>query len=209
MLDRLFTKSPLPVSVTKFYIVAQRVSDKRLVPEHRGRNITVKEVLQAGVERMRHPCPRPSHVIDSRYKQSAVCFSAYSEDKFAGCIWLTTDKYCEDVVRCTFSLPDNNSVWDFDAYVDPQYRISPVFLKLWDYTYGWMREEGRQWSISRISAFNSNSRNVHRRMGATDLGSMVFFRVGRWQFTLSTFKPRLHLSFSKSTAPVFVVCPPD
>jgi hypothetical protein len=208
ILDRLFARLPFPLRLTKFYLVAQPVSSKPLFPEHRAKHISVKLIVEEPKNPQAHPCPRPEPVIAARYLQSAICIGAYAHADFAGCLWLVKGQYEEDVVRCTFVLPATNSIWDFDAYVDPQYRMSPVFLKLWNHAYYLMREENIAWSISRISAFNTDSRKVHRRMGAVDVASITFISIGSWQITLSGSKPYVHLSLSHRSIPVFDVLPP-
>lgn len=209
LLGRLLRKSPLPVVISKFYIVAQPVSAEPLVPERRGRNISVRQVMPDERHGSAHPCPRPAQVIARRYAQSAICYGAFKGEAFAGCIWLVADRYREDVVRCVFEIPDGNCIWDFDAFVDPQYRLSPVFLKLWDCAYEWMRQHGRGWSLSRISAFNRDSLNVHGRMGAITVGSATFLAVGRAQIAFSTLAPHLHLSLNDDQVPVYAVHAPN
>lgn len=208
ILDRLFARLPLPIRLTKFYVVAQPVSEKPLFPEHRAKHIVCELIPELAVDRKEHPCPRPVSVIAARYLQSAACIGAYANGAFAGCLWLVKERYEEDVVRCTFLLPSKNSIWDFDAYVDPEYRMSPVFLKLWNHAYQVMREENIQWSISRISAFNAESRKVHGRMGAIDIAAITFIRIASWQLTFSGSKPYLHVSLSDKSIPVFEVAPP-
>ena len=209
ILDRLFSRLPFSIRLTKFYVVAQPVSAKPLFPEHRAKHIAMKLIGEEPIAGHVHPCPRPASVLAARYKQAAICIGAYANDVFAGCLWLVKGRYEEDVVRCTFLLPASESIWDFDAYVDPEYRMSPVFLKLWNHAYSIMRSENIDWSISRISAFNSKSRNVHRRMGAIDILSITFISIGSWQLTLSKSMPYVHLSFSGGSIPVFEVTPPS
>lgn len=209
ILDRLFARIPFSIRLTKFYVVAQPVSEKPLFPEHRAKHIAMKLIGEELIAADAHPCPRPESVLAERYMQSAICIGAYADDVFAGCLWLVKGRYEEDVVRCTFVLPATDSIWDFDAYVDPEYRMSPVFLKLWNHAYSVMRAGNINWSISRISAFNADSRNVHRRMGAVDMLSITFLNMGSWQLTFSQSRPYVHLSRSAQSVPVFDVIPPS
>ncbi|MDD2759554.1 MAG: hypothetical protein PHH11_04605, partial [Methylomonas sp.] len=92
---------------------------------------------------------------------------------------------------------------DFDVYVEPKYRLSPTFLKLWDEASARLLREGVSWSLSRISAFNTMSLSSHKRMGAKIIGWAVFFQMAGIQLTISSLKPFLHISLSNASLPTF------
>lgn len=201
-LFNLFFKTlNIPVVCIKYYFVSQEFHYKPLLPRNRGENLIVKELPIS--YQNHHPCPRPQSVIRDRYQQGASCLAVYKQEEFAGCFWYIKKKYHEDEVRCIFDLLDDNSVWDFDVYVAPKYRLSPVFLKLWDNASKKLLAEGYQHSISRISAFNSMSLSSHKRMGAKTLGWAVFLCIGFVQITISNLFPFIHLSLNIESFPVF------
>ncbi len=203
--NRLAQKLALDASINKYYFAAQAVNRQPLLPENKGRRLRVVEWPQQGHP---HPCPRPAQVIADRYQQGAVCLAAYKDDEFTGCLWFVTTAYQEDEVRCRYVLPPA-AVWDFDVYVDAKYRLSPVFLKLWDAASSRLLADGFAWSLSRISAFNALSLSSHKRMGAKVLGWAVFIRLRSVQFTVASVPPFLHGSFSENAFPVFRLQLPD
>lgn len=204
-IDRILSKCSFSSKSVKYYFVAQKISDQPLLPPQRGNNIFVTETIE---EYENNPCPRPISVIKNRYKQGAKCLSAYKDEEFAGCLWYIKGKYKEDEVNCLYELPAKNSVWDFDVYVEPKFRLSPVFLKLWDYTSDKLLKENCLWSLSRISAFNPNSLFSHKRMGAVIIGWAVFVCLGAVQVTVANVSPFFHISFGKASFPVFRLEPP-
>jgi GNAT superfamily N-acetyltransferase len=180
-----------------FCLVAQPVPDQLLLLPGRGKRIDITEVSHE--DPICWEFPRPAEVIQDRFRQDAHCFVARQAGRFVGFIWLIAGVFEEDVVRATFVIPESEkAVWDFDVYVEPHCRLGYAFSRLWDHAYGWMRDAGFRWSLSRISAFNIASHAAHQRLGARDIGSVCFVCFGKAQFTLSTVKPFLHLSWYKS-----------
>lgn len=205
LINYFLLRFKIPLRVIKYYFVAQRLNEKSLLPDRRGRNFEVSDIpSKIGA----HPCPRPNSVIVDRYRQGAVCLAAYKEQEFAGCFWYVKDKYKEDEVNCLYELDCINSVWDFDVYVAPKFRMSPVFLKLWDVASTQLIEQGIDWSLSRISAFNAGSISSHIRMGAESVGWACFICMGSFQITIASIFPFLHFSLNKSSYPVFSLMPP-
>jgi hypothetical protein len=205
LINYFFLRFKIPFRVIKYYFVAQRLNEKSLLPERRGRNFEVSDITSKVKP---HPCPRPNSVIFDRYQQGAICLGAYKEQEFAGCFWYVTGKYKEDEVNCLYELVNINSVWDFDVYVVPKFRMSPVFLKLWDDASRQLIKKGIHWSLSRISAFNASSISSHFRMGAELVGWACFICMGSFQLTIASIFPFLHISFNKSSYPVFSLMPP-
>lgn len=184
----------------KYYFVMQLLSDQPTLPKGKGLQISVVEL---SADTYPHPCPRPQAVIDERYGQGATCLAAYKGEEFAGCLWYCKNQFKEDEVRCLYQFTPSQAVWDFDVYVEPKYRLSPVFLKLWDTASAKLTQEGYDRSLSRISAFNPMSLSSHKRMGAKILGWAVFIRILAAQITLASVSPYLHISFSGTSFPVF------
>lgn len=201
LFNRLADVFSVGLSFNKYYFVAQFLSGQPLLPENKGRQLRVVELLPGVMDT--HPCPRPAPVIAVRYAQHAICLAAYKGEEFAGCLWYVKPRYREDEVRCLYELVSAQAVWDFDVYVEPKFRLSPVFLKLWDAASAKLSSEGYCWSLSRISAFNAMSLSSHKRMGAQVVGWAVFMRAGAVQMTIASLSPFLHISFSESSFPVF------
>jgi hypothetical protein len=152
--------------------------------------------------------PRPAQVNAQRWAAGARCFVAVAGGEFAGHIWIQSEGYDEDEVRCRFVLPGSGAVWDFDVFVAPRFRLGRTMARLWHHTSAQLGREGARWSFSRISMFNHASIASHARLGAISLGRAVFVVVGPWQCMWSDLAPRLHLSLRASTRPHLQLPPP-
>ena len=204
--NRTTQKFSIPLSFNKYYFVSQLLNPQPLLPKNKGSKLRIIELPPDAINP--HPCPRPADVIADRYKQQASCLAAYKEQEFAGCLWYAKTRYKEDEVRCLYELVSPKTAWDFDVYVEPKFRLSPVFLKLWDTASSKLISEGYNWSFSRISAFNPLSLASHKRMGAKLFGWAVFIRLSALQLTLTSINPYFHLSFTEHSFPIFKLQPP-
>jgi len=206
LINRLATKLKLTHFLTKYYLVAQPLGMQAFLPKGRGKNLAVIELPS---DLQPHPCPRPATVIADRYQQGAVCLAAYKANEFAGCLWYLKHQYREDEVRCVYKLGSEHAVWDFDVYVEPKFRLSPVFLKLWDSASEKLSNDGVGWSFSRISAFNTQSLSSQKRMGALVVGWAVFMRLGFMQLAVASLYPYFHISLSENKFPSFTLQLPN
>lgn len=206
-MDRLLSRLGDAVRIYRYYLVAQPVSDRPLLPARRGRTIDV-ERLEIG-----HPgfggLPLGKDVIAYRFAQDAVCFGAFQDGEIKGCLWLCLGPYDEDEVRCRFMhLPESETAWDFDVYVCPDARVGFAFGRLWDEANAFLRERGVSWSMSRISAFNPGSLAAHTRLGARRVGSAIYLKLGGWQVTMADVAPYMHISTGPTSVPRLRVTPP-
>jgi hypothetical protein len=160
--------------LVKYYLVAQPV---RPGPALRPDAKTVLRHVKAG-DPLTASFPRPTAVIDKRYRDGAHCLAAEVNGSFAGYIWWQHGRYEEDEVRCTYLLPDPALVWDYDVYVDEKLRLGRTMARLWHAVSEHLAGIGVRWSFSRISAFNPASLAAHRRLGAVTTGSLLFVAIG-------------------------------
>lgn len=201
--DRLALQLTKRVRVYRYYFVAQPVSPPML-PE-RWRRQSCLRVYKENAPDI-SDLPLEKRVIDSRFAQGAACICAFRHGVLVGCLWLARDCYYEDEVHAVFKpLPADKTAWDFDVYINPDQRGALIFPLLWDAANEWLRGQGVEWSLSRISAFNTASLAAHRRLGARTVGAASFIRLGHVQATFSTLNPRLHVALSRAGAPVFHV----
>jgi hypothetical protein len=182
----------------KYYFVSQPLPVPEL-PKGRGHSIQVREIDR------NHPevpnFPRPRNVISRRFDDGSRCFLATKDDAFAGYLWLKSNGYDEDEVRCRFvPQPAHATVWDFDVFVPPELRNGLAFLRLWNAAGQDAAQDGFRYSVSRIAAFNPMSLASHARLGAFPIGSAYFLNGTRWQLLFST-SPTLRLSIGRSHTP--------
>ncbi|MFG6428486.1 GNAT family N-acetyltransferase [Roseateles sp. LYH14W] len=184
----------------KYYFVSQPIPSAPLLPKNRGASIVVERIAR------QHPLvsafPRPSQVIADRFDNDAICFLATKNGEFVGFLWLQAGSYREDEVRCLFTpLPARRAIWDFDVHIEPAYRSSFAFARLWDTANQYLRDQDVCWSVSRISAFNAGSINAHARLGAFPIGAACFLKGRTWQLTLSSSPAFFHFSSGEHAVP--------
>ena len=201
LFNRFFNLMPFCLNINKYYFASQPLSKQPILSKNKWPNYNIVELSSVKDFEFNY-FPRPVAVFEDRIQQGAICLACYKNDEFTGFLWYIKKKFREDEVRCLYNLPFQ-SVWDFDVYVEPKYRLSPVFLKLWDEVSFRLTQDGCFHSLSRISAFNAISLQSHKRMGAIIIGWAVFIKIGVCQLTVSNLKPILHLSFSEKTYPIF------
>lgn len=192
--------------IIRYYVVAQPVLDKPLLPPHRGKNIEIRKLDKDTPEIFQLPLPR--NIIEERLTQGH-CLAAYQNETLCGYIWLNLCEYFEEEARCVFvPCPKESTAWDYDLYIDPKHRLGFTFSKLWDAANKLLTEHNIQWSMSRISAFNAVSLASHSRLGTKRLGILNFIVLGPLQFTIGNLSPYIHFSpTSKSRLKIKVYSP--
>lgn len=191
----------------RYYIVAQPVPNPFMA---NCRLSKTERVYEAGQEDLLvGHFPRPKEVISSRFEREHVCLVAANHGIFAGFLWFARERYDEDEVRCSFVLADaKSSVWDYDVHVEPRFRMGRTFARLWDAANERLSNAGVEWSFSRISAFNRESLQSHRRLGIRKVHTLTFFCVGSIQLSVFSCKPYLHFSWNGTSSPIVLLYPP-
>lgn len=187
------------VRLIKYYIVAQPIAVSALLrPDAK----TELRFTEAGDPLIRH-FPRPTEVIARRYADGARCITATVNGTFAGFIWWQHDRYEEDEVRCTYVLEQpQHSVWDYDVYVAPDFRLGRTMARLWHATNRHLMAQGVRWTFSRISAFNASSLRSHAKLGMQRVSSITFWQAGSLQLATFDDPPYLHASLSRRKRPL-------
>jgi hypothetical protein len=187
--------------LVKYYLVAQPLGRPDAKPM-RADAATALQVVREG-DALAAVFPRPPDVLAQRWAAGAECTAALVRGEFAGFIWIQRSRYEEDEVRCSFVLQDPAvSVWDYDVYVEPRYRVGRTMARLWSHVDTQLAATGARWSFSRISAFNAASLGSHARLGTVDCGSALFLCLGPLQAAWVPGFPYLHLSLGAGRAPV-------
>ncbi|SEP35979.1 GNAT family N-acetyltransferase [Nitrosovibrio sp. Nv6] len=188
----------------RYYFTAQPVAKAALTPQGKGGKIEIRLIDEH--DEIVRQFPRPAAAIQARFEQGALCLGASKDAHFIGFLWLVLGNkyYHEDEVRARYiTLPTEQTAWDFDVYVAPDFRLGRTFSRLWGEANRILAENGVLWSCSRISAFNSGSLRAHAHLGAVSLGSAIFFYAGRWQLTFASISPYFHFSSHADSFPEF------
>lgn len=192
------------IRLYKYYLIAQPVAEKPFFHSGKEGSIVIREINEE--DDVTQFFPRPANVIKSRFRSGAKCLVAFKDNEFIGFLWLLFDDYQEDEVRARFSpSPSEQTAWDFDVYVAPNFRLGRAFARLWSEANNILRERKIIWSCSRISAFNSNSLRSHTCLGAELLGSTLFVCIGTWQISFASIFPYFHLSFNNDSFPEYLL----
>lgn len=193
----------------RYDLVAQPVRPTSQEPENTRPSTTLVDICRPDSPFVRE-FPRPAEIIAWRFRQGHECLCAAVGGRFAGYLWLARDHYDEDEVRCRFILAcPAQSVWDYDVYVEPRFRIGRTFSRLWQYADRHLSSQGVGWSFSRISAFNRDSLKAHSRLGATRMFSATFLCIGKMQITITSRLPLIHVSLSENCRPTLELRPPN
>ena len=176
-----------------YELLAQPIPDVPLLPPRLSKGLEMREIRAGDPEVARMPA-RPD-IKESRFEQNAICLGAFQKGQFIGHIWFCFHAYEEDEVRCTFVLPEGNqTVFDFDLYVFPEYRMGLGFAGIWNGANEFLRRRGVKLSYSRLTRFNLASRRAHRQLGARRVGRMLVLRAWHVEFMIATVSPYVHLS---------------
>lgn len=195
------------VRLVKYWLVAQPIGAGDARPLRPDAATQLLRVAQGDALEARFP--RPPHILQRRWAAGAECTTALVKGEFAGFIWIQRGRYDEDEVRCRYELvAPAASVWDYDVYVEPKYRIGRTMARLWGHVDAALAAEGVRWSFSRISAFNAASLASHARLGIVKCGSALFVAVGPWQLSWLPNAPYVHFSTGERRVPVVRLVPP-
>jgi len=204
---RVFQRLSPNLRLFFYELLAQPIPEGPLLPERLSRALEMREIKAGDPEIARMPA-RPD-IKDLRFKQNAICLGAFQRGQFIGHIWFAFHSYEEDEVRCTFVLPEGNqSVFDFDLYVFPEYRMGLGFAGIWNGANEFLRRRGVQVSYSRLTRTNLASRRAHHRLGAQRVGRMLVLHAWQVELMFATASPYVHLSFRVGDR-VRVKLPPD
>lgn len=147
--------------------------------------------------------PRPPEINAARWRAGARCHAVLVKQQFGGTLWTQRQAYEEDEVRARFVLVDEAvSVWDFDVFVAPRYRLGRTMARLWKAVDAELVSQGVRWSFSRISLLNPDSMKSHARLGAVRVGYAWFVCAGPLQLSVWGKAPFVHLGWSTAQGPV-------
>lgn len=203
-LGRLARPSRGLIDVRSYRLMAQPVADAPRLPERRRARFAARPLAPGDNALAR--LPLDAGTWSRRFAAGAQCLGLFSGDTLVAALWYQFGDYDEDEVRCRFRPSDpDRAAWDFDVYVQPDWRAGFAFAALWDAADAALRRSGRRYSLSRISAFNLASLYSHRRLGAREIGRASFLRIGPLQICTSTLSPRLHFSWRGAGRPLILI----
>jgi GNAT superfamily N-acetyltransferase len=173
-----------------------------------GGTLAIRPLLAEDIGAIRFPVA--DQEIRRRLAQGSMCLLAEITGQFAGYIWLHVGAYPEDEVRCHFEpWPAERVCWDFDVYVEPRFRATRTFLRLWQAAAQHLQPRGFTHSASRISSSNAASLRAHLRSGAVICGSATFVTLGGKQVVIAPRGTPKSLYVSNDSVPQLRVSLPE
>jgi len=198
LIDRALAAVSQRCRLFVYAFVVQPVPDEALVRRRSSTSRAVRRLEPGAPELAAMPVPQA--VVRARFAQDATCLALFGKSGMLAYMWFCHRHYLEDEVRCRYLLePASESVFDYDFYVYPDYRLGRAFGTLWDGVNEELRARGVRQTFSRVSWFNVASRRAHAHLGGTTIGQAVFLVLGPVQLTAATVPPYLHLSVSSGT----------
>lgn len=178
--------------LSKYYFVAQPVASVAATHAPRtGVRMYVADVLDDIVRQ----APLAEDALRQRFARGSRCIVAERDGTLAGFIWLSLGSHLEEAVRCRYRwAPVAAAAWDYNVFIAPDQRMGRLFGRLWARAHALLAAEDVRWTLSYIDAFNPGSLAAHRRLGARVVARGWFLVVGRWQVTVATVAPYVHLS---------------
>ena len=95
----------------------------------------------------------------------------------------------------------DRSVFDFDFYLFPDYRLGLGFVALWNGANQFLQTRGIRYTFSRLTRFNVASRRAHAHLGWKCVGRALFLKAWRVELMLATIAPFTFLSWSGRQRP--------
>lgn len=197
VIDRVLRRLSPQLGLQVYEFMVQPIGGQRLLPPGLSKNLVAEEIGRG------HPAvaemPARADIKEARFDQGARCLGVYRKGQLLGYSWFTRDRYEEDEVRCTYVLDDREaSIFDFDLYVLPQYRLGIGFLGVWHMVNETLAPQGVRYTFSRLTRFNTASRRAHAHLGWKRVGSGVFVQAWRVELMLSTLAPWVALTWKPS-----------
>jgi hypothetical protein len=194
VLRRLSSRSCLYVYE---FMVQPIDGNKPLLPPNLSRNLTFREIVDGDPDIAQMPARED--VKARRFEQGARCLGAYRKGQLIGYLWYATGRYEEDEVRCDYVLVDQAaSIFDFDLYVMPAYRLGVGFLGVWHGVNQWLGPQGVRYTFSRLTRFNLASRRAHAHLGWKRVGVGLFLQLGDLELMASSVAPYVGLTYGRN-----------
>lgn len=188
----------------RYYVVAQPIPSPFIPKARPSPSSTVEPLILD--ENISLFFPRSKEIIDKRLRAGHSCFVAKVKGRFAGFLWYARNFYEEDEVSCRFVLSKpETSIWDFDVYVEPDFRMGRTLARLWDAANQQLEKEDIRWSFSRISAFNADSLSAHGQLGTRKIATLTFLCLGSIQLLFNSTIPYFHCYWPGRDQPTVIV----
>jgi hypothetical protein len=196
-IDRVLHLSSRDCGLYVYELMVQPITGKPMLPSNLAKNLRFAEIQEGDPEVA--SMPAREEIKAARFRQGATCLGAYRNEELLGYVWLCTQRYEEDEVRCTYELVDRQrSVFDFDLVVLPKHRMGIGFMAIWHGANAYLHERGIRYTFSRLTRFNLASRRAHDHLGWRRVGLALVLKLWRVETMLASIHPYAGLTWSSS-----------
>lgn len=194
IIDRALRSLSPRLGLRVYEFMVQPIGGKPLLPASLSKNLAVRPILEGDPEVAEMPARED--IKAQRFEQGAHCLGTYRKGQLIGYMWYAKKRHEEDEVRCDYVLSQPaTSVFDFDFYVLPAYRLGVGFLGVWHGANEVLAAQGVRYTFSRLTRFNSASRRAHAHLGWRRVGWGVFLQAWSLEIMASSLSPFVAASF--------------
>ena len=194
VINRLLRALSPDLGLYVYEFMVQPIGGKPLLPANLSRHLSFQEILKG--DPAIADMPAREEIKARRFEQGARCLGTYRKGQLIGYIWYATGRHEEDEVRCDYVLEEQAvSIFDFDLYVLPQYRLGVGFLGVWHGANEILAPQGVRYTFSRLTRFNVASRRAHAHLGWKRVGAGLFLKLWGAEFMASTVAPYVGATF--------------
>ncbi len=116
-------------------------------------------------------------IFEERFRAGEHCTVAEYNGKIIGYEWYSSSSYhIEQRYFYTVAIPEN-SIYAYDAFIRPDYRISGIWVRFKQHIGEEMRKLNRVRIITLIDSDNKLSLNTHTRFGYAPFKSVMLVKV--------------------------------
>ena len=197
VLNRLLNSLSRQLGLRVYDFMVQPIGGKPVLPLNLSKNLVARSIVRGDPEVA--GMPARDAIKAARFAQGAHCLGAYRKGQLMGYMWYAKHRHREDEVRCDYVLAEPaSSVFDFDFYVLPQYRLGLGFVGVWHCANEVLSAQGVRYTFSRLTVFNTASRRAHARLGWQRVGWGVFLQAWSVEFMLASLSPYVGATFRAS-----------
>lgn len=205
-LDRVMGRISPSLSLAVHDWMVQPITSKPLLPKRLASAYTTRFIEDD--EALVSAMPIRPEILASRRAQGTRCLGTFRKGNLVGYLWLAFDQYEEDEARCIFALqPAEQSVFDFDFYVLPEYRGGLAFAAIWHGASQLLYARAVRYSYSRLDYFNRASAKAHDHLGWRRVGRALILKLWGVELILATKSPRVFLSLKSDSRATYVLTP--
>jgi hypothetical protein len=112
-----------------------------------------------------------------RFEATDFCVVAEADEKIIGYAWFSIAPVYDDLYfGFRFQIP-NDSVFGYDGFIVPEYRLTGAWPKFYSFLGSWMKQVGRTAVFTAVEHSNRVSLGTHLRFGFEPYATVWVVRI--------------------------------